>query len=300
MFILYIIRCVSDCVFRNAEYRTTEHPNIPNIFSVFFCRYGLFFVNLHSLNYKRYTFTHLNTHMKVISTNYIPLPDPHRLIAVPNGYFYEQIGTLSVLVESESGFYGYESHDHPVVRIAWQDGIDTISGEKTEVITNGEGEVLHDFVLGECFMLCPVDHRVLSFGKFNMLVTVTFSRYECDSSDLDRMLDQIDGSKIKLLAPEEVDQNVELTFSLCTDGKTFMISSSLSNFQFQVRIDEMKDGMVVFESDKVLLEFVNQARVYLRINPRYQFHFSSPLKELSMMVEILNNELNNYLVRDNE
>ncbi|MCR5366196.1 MAG: hypothetical protein K6E67_08670 [Prevotella sp.] len=237
--------------------------------------------------------------MKIISSNYIPLPEPHRLIAVPDSYFYEQIGTLSVLVESESGYYGYETHDHPVVRMAWQDGIDTITGEQSEAIAGGEAEVIDNYELRDCFMLCPADHRELSFGKFNMLVTITFTKYECDSSDLDNILNQIGGSRIKLLAPEELDQNVELTFSLCTDDKTPMISSRLSNFQFQVRLDEVKDGKVALESDKVLMEFVNQARVYLRINPGYQFHFSSPLKELAEMVDILNRELNDYLVRDN-
>ncbi len=238
--------------------------------------------------------------MKIINSNYIPLPEPHRLIAAPNSIFYEQIGTLSVLQESKTERFGYKTIDHPVVRIAGLDGKDSISGGESYVISHGEGYVLYDITVGECAMLCHVDNRKLPFARFNMLITSFFIRYEWDSSDVDTIIDQIDVCKIKLEAPKKLDQNVELTFSMSHDGMTPMISSNLSNFQFYVRLGEIKDDMITLDLEKIFMEFVNLARVYIRINPNYQFHFSSPLKKLSELVKKLNNELNDYLVRNDE
>ena len=48
------------------------------------------------------------------------------------------------------------------------------------------------------------------------------------------------------------------------------------------------------------MEYVNQARAYLKINPNYRFHFSSSLEILEPLVERLNTELNDYLERKEE
>jgi hypothetical protein len=52
--------------------------------------------------------------------------------------------------------------------------------------------------------------------------------------------------------------------------------------------------------DEIFMEYVNQARAYLKINPKYRFHFSSALEILKPLIERLNNELNDYLERKEE
>ena len=52
--------------------------------------------------------------------------------------------------------------------------------------------------------------------------------------------------------------------------------------------------------DEIFMEYVNQARAYLKINPNYRFHFSSSLEILEPLIDKLNNELNDYLERKEE
>ena len=64
-------------------------------------------------------------------------------------------------------------------------------------------------------------------------------------------------------------------------------------------VASLKDGIQI-EYDKILMEFVNQARIYLTINPKYKFHFSTSIDVLEEVVDKLNNELENYLDRKEE
>ena len=48
------------------------------------------------------------------------------------------------------------------------------------------------------------------------------------------------------------------------------------------------------------MEFVNQARAYLKINRKYRFHFKTALEDLQPLAERLNAELNDYLERKEE
>ena len=52
--------------------------------------------------------------------------------------------------------------------------------------------------------------------------------------------------------------------------------------------------------DEIFLEFVNQARAYLEINSKYRFHFKSSVEMFNPLIERLNNELNDYLEREED
>jgi glycine/D-amino acid oxidase-like deaminating enzyme len=63
------------------------------------------------------------------------------------------------------------------------------------------------------------------------------------------------------------------------------------------------EKVIVLECDREAFSratFVNQARVYLTINPKYKFHFSTSVEELQEVVDMLNNDLENYLDRKEE
>ncbi len=241
--------------------------------------------------------------MKVIHSHYIPLPEPHNLIATPDCKVYKQIGSMAVVMESEEAKYGYETRVHPVVIIAMRDEefVDTDGHKKVAYsIAPAEGDVLYDYVLDDCFLLCPADKRELNYLKFNMLAMKFMTFVDNEAFDLSDVIEAMEITSVKLDFPKDNNQEVVLTMESSDDLKDIYITSSLNGLYFLVLFGELKDHQIECDLDVLQMEFVNQARAYLKINPNYQFHFSSPLKELKEIVDKLNNELNDYLVRDDE
>ena len=77
-----------------------------------------------------------------------------------------------------------------------------------------------------------------------------------------------------------------------------LIESDLSGLYFVAPIGKpTKELTVMVDSDKILMEFVNQARVYLKINPKYRFHFTTANEKLKDVVDEINNHLEDYLER---
>ncbi len=241
--------------------------------------------------------------MKVIDSHYIPLPEPHNLIATPDCKVYKQIGSLAVVVESEKAKYGYETRVHPVVVIAMEEGeVEGANGrtKKAFSIAPAEGDVLYNYVLDDCFLLCPADKRELHYLKFNMLAMQFMTFKDNEAFDLSDVIEALDITSVKLDFPKENNQEIVLSMQGAENSNDVYIMSSLNGLYFLVLFGEMKEREIECKPQVILMEFVNQARAYLKINPNYQFHFSSPLKELAEIVDKLNKELNDYLVRKDE
>ena len=79
------------------------------------------------------------------------------------------------------------------------------------------------------------------------------------------------------------------------------MESDLGGLYFAVPLGKPVNGKKVeIDSKKVLLEIVNQARAYLKINPNYQFHFKTAVESIQDVIDEVNNELNDYLERKEE
>lgn len=239
--------------------------------------------------------------MKIINSHYIPMPEPRWLIIAPNGEIYEQIGTLTTVEEApaKKGKYGIKTYSHPVVAFS---NIDYV--EKTETATNiaasisyANGEVLDDVLINDCTKLCLSKHRVVNFVTFNLLVLKLLSKYEYEDSILEDLINTMKENAIKLSFPDEEMQEVTLTLSDDTESGGLIMSDPIGIlFGIPCYATATMEG-VYLEEDKIFMEFVNQARAYLKINPKYKFHFSTSMEIFNDLVERLNNELNDYLER---
>ena len=239
--------------------------------------------------------------MKIINSHYIPMPEPRWLIITPIGEIYDQIGTLSVVEEApdKKGKYGIKTHNHPVVVSADKDSMEQKEDRYnfTTSLTLGNGKVLDDELVDECIRVCPTDHRTIDFMRFNCLAMNFMTGDYFEDFSLEEFIEELRSCGIKFLFPKEEQQEMTLT---TFDGKTIgmIISDPLQMF-FAVpfwAVASLKEGVQI-EYDKILMEFVNQARVYLTINPKYKFHFSTSIDVLEEVVDKLNNELENYLDR---
>lgn len=242
--------------------------------------------------------------MKIINSHYIPMPEPRWLIITPIGEIYDQIGTLSVVEEApgKKGKYGIKTHNHPVVVSADKD---TMQEKKdcydfTTSLTLGNGKVLDDVLVDNCIRVCPTDHRTIDFMRFNCLAMNFMTGEYFEDFSLEEFIEELRGCGIKFLFPKKEEQEMTLT---TFEGDTIgmIISDPLQMF-FAVpfwAVASLKDGIQI-EYDKILMEFVNQARIYLTINPKYKFHFSTSIDVLEEVVDKLNNELENYLDRKEE
>ena len=54
-------------------------------------------------------------------------------------------------------------------------------------------------------------------------------------------------------------------------------------------------NQVEIDSDKILLEAVNQAKAYLKINPNYKFRFTTAIESLQDVIDEVNNNFGNYM-----
>lgn len=237
--------------------------------------------------------------MKIINSHYIPLPEPHWLIVENNGLIYEQLGTMTIIEEDKEGYFGYTTHSHPVIANAIADEYDESRGDGRATncaLAPADGRVLADIELEDCIRLCPTNHRVVPYLKFNLVAMKFLSYVGYQEFDLEQCLDCMRSCKIRLDFPQEELQEVQLTMS--GSAGVVLIESDLSGLYFVAPIGKpTKELTVMVDSDKILMEFVNQARVYLKINPKYRFHFTTANEKLKDVVEEINNHLEDYLER---
>ena len=242
--------------------------------------------------------------MKIINSHYIPLPEPRWLIMDPQGDIYEQVGTLTVVedVSTKKEGYGIKTHSHPVVVFAdkmnkEEDG-DRVNYMST--ITIADGMVLDDVLLEDCTRLCPSKQRIITFMQFNTLVVKLMTRPYAEDIDLDTLIEDMKFCAIKFIFPEQELYELNLT-TMDYDGNVYVISDGECSPQFIMPVYAYMDKQGVhIDYDKIFMEFVNQARAYLKISRKFRFHFNTPREEWQQLVERLNNELNDYLERKEE
>jgi hypothetical protein len=245
--------------------------------------------------------------MKIINSHYIPLPEPHSLIVSPLGYIYEQLGTLSVVEETpgEKGEYGITTHNHPVVSNAEID-IAEDDGKNFNLyytLAPANGQVLDDFELSDCKILCFTKHRVVNILRFNTLAFTFLTSPNFEDFYLDDFIDSMKRCAVKFAFPDKELQEITLTSydNEEAEERVHFIVSDLTELFFAVPCWAWLDKEGVhMDLDKILMEFVNQARAYMRISPRYRFHFNTSQELIKPVVEKLNNELNDYLERKEE
>ena len=125
--------------------------------------------------------------MKIINSHYIPLPEPHWLIVDTMGNIHEQIGTLTVVEGERKDGYGIVTHSYPVVANAIADVYDDSKEDgKSEgaALAPADGYTLDDTEVCECFRLCPTNHRVVPYLKFNLMAMKYFTSNNPDDFDL--------------------------------------------------------------------------------------------------------------------
>lgn len=239
--------------------------------------------------------------MKIINSHYIPLPEPRWLIMDPQGEIYEQVGTLTVVedVSTKKEGYGIKTHSHPVVVFADEMNKEE-DGDKVNymsTITIADGMVLDDVLLEDCTRLCPSKHRMMTFMQFNTLVVKLMTRPHGEDIDLDTLIEDMKFCAIKFIFPKQELHELVLT-TMDYDGNVYVIGDGECSPQFIMPVYAYMDKQGVhIDYNKLFMEFVNQARAYLKINPKYRFHFKTPREEWQPLVERLNNELNDYLER---
>ena len=239
--------------------------------------------------------------MKIINSHYIPLPEPRWLIMTPQGDIYEQMGTLTVVedVSTKKEEYAIKTYSHPVVGFAERMNTEE-DGDKVNfmsTITPADGDVLDDVLLKDCTRLCPSKHRMLTFIQFNTIVVKLMTRPNAEDIDLDTLIEDMKFCAIKFIFPEQELHELDLT-TMNYDGNVYLISDGECSPQFIMPVYAYLDKQGVhIDYDKIFMEFVNQARAYLKINPKFRFHFNTPREEWQSLVERLNNELNDYLER---
>lgn len=233
--------------------------------------------------------------MKTINSHYIPMPEPRWLIVDPNGQIYEQLGTIAVVVEK--GNNGIATHSYPVVANAiadvyndsQEDGLATFCS-----LAPADGRTLDDVRLEDCFRLCPTNHRVLPYLKFNLMAMKFLSYAGFENFDLAQTIDNLYGCNIRLDFPKENEQTIQLTMSGCA-GVVYL-ESDLGGLYFAIPLSSPVNGnQVEIDSDKILLEAVNQAKAYLKINPNYKFRFTTAIESLQDVIDEVNNNFGNYM-----
>ena len=242
--------------------------------------------------------------MKIINSHYIPLPEPRWLIVDSYGFIYEQLGALTVVeeVSKKEGRCVMETHSFPVVANSIADVYDESNEDGMAMscsLAPADGRVLGDTELEDCFRLCPTNHRVVPYLKFNLLAMKYLSYHGFEDFDLDQCIESMHGSNIRLDFPKEELQEIQLTIS-GNAGIAYM-ESDLGGLYFAIPLGKpVKGGKVEIDSKKVLLEIVNQARAYLKINPNYQFRFKTAVESIQDVIDEVNDELNDYLERKEE
>lgn len=241
--------------------------------------------------------------MKIINSHYIPLQEPYTLFMAPNHRIYTQIGTLAVIEEKpkKGGKYGIMAHHHPIVISATVIDDDSSVDDDSEGVevqfipVSANGEVLYEYELKQCHQLCKTDHRELPLEQFNAMVLASYYKPDESPVDVGDLIDTYKICGIHIDFPEEEEQVI--TLSTIAHGDMLYLQSDIVGLFFMVPFGKLKGGKAQSEVNKVLLEFVNQARAYLKVNPNYHFRFKGSYEGIAGAIDELNNELNDYLVR---
>ena len=234
--------------------------------------------------------------MKIINSHYIPLPEPRWLIMENHGYVYEQLGTLSVVEESEEAPYGIKTHGHPVIKDAMAAYYSADNNIAT--LSPADGLVLDDIELNNCFLLCPSNNRVLSHMTFNLMAMKYMTDATYDEFNLASTIKELQSCQIKLDFSVEDEQEVAL-YVYFIDNNVYLHSGK-DGFFFFVRTGHTEGTMVKTDKQGMLMEFVNQVRAYMIVNPDYRFRFTTNIDKIKTLVDYLNNEIEDYLDRDDE
>lgn len=237
--------------------------------------------------------------MKIINSHYIPLPEPRWLIVDAMGSIHEQIGTLTVVEGERKDGYGIVTHSYPVVANAIADVYDDSKEDGKSggaALAPADGYTLDDTEVCECFRLCPTNHRIVPYLKFNLMAMKYFASSNPEDFDLGETIRFMRSCNIRLDFPKENEQTIQLTISI-DDGVAHLVSD-LSGLCFVLLLGAFdKKRGVMIDSEKVLMEIVNQARAYLLINPHYKFHFTTAMESIQYLVDKLNDEVESYLER---
>lgn len=245
--------------------------------------------------------------MKIINSHYIPLPEPHMLfVSMKNAHIYKHIGTLVVIEEKpgKNGEYGIITHEHPVTSTAWLDLADEEDKDSSLLYyasTSVGGKVLHEIETQQTLQLCPSDKRELPFERFNSILLSHYMEYPIEDFDLRELIVEIDGCGIRMEFPADPCQEIILT-SVDYHGKTYLMSD-LSGLFFCKHIGAEGDEEFFISEElyhEIQMEFVNQARAYLEIDPSYYFEFTTHREDLQDLVSQLNQDFNDYMVRPDE
>ncbi|MBO7590103.1 MAG: hypothetical protein J6T05_00735 [Prevotella sp.] len=246
--------------------------------------------------------------MNIINTHYIPLPAPHNIIMGPGeDEIAEQIGTLTVIEEAptKDGGYGIKSHEHPVVRaltnVSYIEEKDDSYGYYTTV-EHGEGEVWTNLLNKDCMVLCPANQRKITREKLNTILMCRVMSFDAEY-DVVGMIQMLKENGVEVVWHEKAkEDHQEIVLSNITMKDRLYLQGLLTGPLFFVQVGEAvndEDVRMLDEKD-ILMEFVNQARAMLEINPHYQFHFTALDQQMDYITERLNTELNDYLERPDE
>ena len=170
------------------------------------------------------------------------------------------------------------------------------------MLTPANGDVLDKWQLEDCTPLCLSGCRSLNYLRFNVLFfKLTTTHYE--DFYLDDFIDEMKFYFIKLIFPEKELHEIHITNFHDENHPEYgsFLINDLTELLFLVPFwaDKDEEGIHI-KWDEIFMEYVNQARTYLKINPKYRFHFNSALEIVKPLVERLNNELNDYLERKEE
>ena len=244
--------------------------------------------------------------MNIINSHYIPLKEPYDMLLAPDGRIYTQIGTLAVIEEAKKKKegYGIVAHHHPVVISALQGVASTTIGEPNDeddevevdyLVSPSNGEVLYQYESKSCHQLCTTDHREVDLSDFNTQILISYlDKTHEHPIDVGASIDYMQACGIHINFPESPDQEIEL--SMMEYGGIFYLQSSVFGLFFMVPFGKPdKKGEAHIDPQTLLMEFVNQARAYLKINPAYNFHFVS--SSVHGMEDLINKDINDYLER---
>ena len=219
----------------------------------------------------------------------------------------EQIGTLTVIEEAptKNGGYGIKSHEHPVVRaltdVSFIEEKEDSYGYFTTV-EHGEGEVWTNLSNKECMVLCPASQRKITRERLNTIMMCRVMSFNAEY-DVVGMIQMLKENGVEVVWPEKAKEDYqEIVLSNISMKDRMYLQGLLSGPLFFVQVGEdINDKQIsMLDDEDIFLEFVNQARAMLEINPRYQFHFTALDHQMDYITERLNTELNDYLERPDE
>ena len=177
----------------------------------------------------------------------------------------------------------------------YSDTIDNLFRASDYLVSPSNGEVLYQYESKSCHQLCTTDHREVDLSDFNTQILISYlDKTHEHPIDVGASIDYMQACGIHINFPESPDQEIEL--SMMEYGGIFYLQSSVFGLFFMVPFGKPdKKGEAHIDPQTLLMEFVNQARAYLKINPAYNFHFVS--SSVHGLEDLINKEINDYLER---